>query len=197
MTDFVNTANRYGRVAILLHWAMAALLVGLILLGLYMVALPETGYDMKKISLILLHKELGILAWLLALVRVAWRSVNPLPALEPGIPFWQRCTARFVHLLLYALMFCLPLSGWLMSSTAGIPVSFFVLVTLPDYLPRDERWFHALVSVHGLLADALMLLLALHAGAALAHHFLFRDATLMRMLPGRNGLHGYGGREGP
>jgi cytochrome b561 len=186
MTGIVNTANRYGLVAMLLHWAMAALLVGLILLGLYMLALPESGYDTKKISLILMHKQIGILALFLALARVAWRSLNPLPALEAGLPAWQRFAARFVHLLLYALMFALPLSGWLMSSAAGIPVSFFGLLTLPDYLPRDERWFHALIAVHGLLADALMLLLALHASAALAHHFLFRDATLMRMLPGRD-----------
>jgi cytochrome b561 len=188
MTGIVNTANRYGLAAILLHWAMAALLLGLILLGLYMVALPESGYDTRKISLILMHKQLGILALSLAVLRVAWRSINPLPALELGLPLWQQFAARFVHLLLYALMFALPLSGWLMSSAAGIPVSFFGLVTLPDYLPRDERWFHALITAHGLLADALMLLLALHAGAALGHHFLFRDATLIRMLPGRDGL---------
>jgi cytochrome b561 len=186
MTPPCNTGYRYGLVAILLHWIMAGLLIWLLLLGLFMTALPDAGFDNRKIGLILLHKQLGILALSLAFARAAWRSINPLPALARGIPGWQQFIARLVHLLLYALMFLLPLTGWLMSSCAGIPVDVFGWFTLPDLLARDEFLFRALLGAHRWLAYGLMLLLALHAGAALGHHFLFRDETLLRMLPGRD-----------
>jgi cytochrome b561 len=183
MLRLANSEYRYGLVAILLHWSMAALLIALILLGVYMVALPDAGFNTTKIELILLHKQLGILALFLVAARTAWRSANMLPTLAAHIPAWQQLAARFVHLLLYALMFALPTTGWMMSSAAGIPVAFFGLFTLPDYIARDELLFQAFIALHRWLAYGLMLLLALHAGAALAHHFLFRDDTLKRMLP--------------
>jgi cytochrome b561 len=116
---------------------------------------------------------------------VAWRSANALPSLGTHMPAWQQFGARFVHLLLYALMFALPLTGWTMSSAAGIPVAFFGLFTLPDYVAHDELLFRALLAIHRWLGYGLALLLALHAGAALGHHFLLRDDTLKRMLASR------------
>ena len=183
MPHLGNSEFRYGLVAILLHWSMAALLIALLLLGVYMVALPDAGFNTTKIELILLHKQLGILALFLAGARTAWRSANTLPTLAAQIPAWQQFAARFVHLLLYGLMFALPATGWMMSSAAGIPVAFFGLFTLPDYIARDELLFQVFIKVHRWLAYSLILLLALHASAALAHHFLFRDDTLKRMLP--------------
>jgi len=91
--------------------------------------------------------------------------------------------ARLVHLCFYALLFALPVSGWLMSSAAGIPVTLFGLVDLPDLLAYDEYRFKALIEIHQWLAYALIACLALHAGAALRHHFLFRDETLKKMWP--------------
>lgn len=187
MLYLANSKFRYGLVAILLHWSMAVLLIALIMLGIYMVALPDAGFNTAKIELILLHKQLGILALLLAAARMAWRSANTLPMLAAQIPALQQFAARFVHLLFYALMFALPATGWMMSSAAGIPVAFFGLFTLPDYIARDELLFHAFIKVHRWLAYSLILLLALHASAALAHHFLFRDDTLKRMLPAIEG----------
>jgi cytochrome b561 len=190
-----NSEYHYGLVAILLHWIMAALLIVLILLGVYMVSLPDVGFNTTKISLILVHKQLGILALFLVAVRTAWRSANTLPMMAEQIPAWQQFAARFVHLLLYALMFALPTTGWLMSSAAGIPVEFFGLFTLPDYIARDELLFRAFITLHRWLAYGLVLLLSLHAGAALAHHFLLRDDTLKRMLP--NGEDGCEDHENP
>ena len=92
-------------------------------------------------------------------------------------------------------MFALPTTGWLMSSAAGIPVAFFGLFTLPDYIVRDEFLFRAFITLHRWLAYGLVLLLSLHVGAALAHHFLFRDDTLKRMLP--NGEDGCEDHENP
>jgi cytochrome b561 len=178
-----NSPERYGAVAIVLHWSMAALLLGLAGVGLYMASLPDAGFDQRKITLILYHKEVGMVALAFAVVRLAWRVSQVLPRLVEHLPDWQKLTARFVHLCFYALMVALPLSGWLMSSAAGIPVSFLEVFTLPDLIGRDEHLFRELIVVHKWLGYALLVLIGVHAGAALRHHFAFRDDTLKRMLP--------------
>ncbi|TFZ00361.1 cytochrome b [Ramlibacter humi] len=183
MVPWTNDIRRYGAVAMLLHWGMAILLAGLLILGLYMVALPDAGYDRRKITLILVHKAVGMLALGLVLVRAAWRTANPLPAFAAGLPGWQQVAARVVHLCFYALMLALPLTGWLMSSAGGYPVPVFEWFNAPDLIATDEHLFRALIALHRWLAYALVVLLALHAGAALWHHFARRDDTLRKMLP--------------
>jgi cytochrome b561 len=183
MILLANTSQRYGAVAIVLHWLMALLLIALIVLGLYMVSLPDAGFDKKKITLILLHKEYGMLALVLVALRLAWRVGNVLPALVANLPDWQKVAARFVHLCFYGLMFALPLTGWLMSSAAGISVYFFGW-NLPDFIPANEHSFHTLIEIHKWLGFALIACLLLHAAAALRHHFMLKDDTLNKMLPG-------------
>ncbi|HEY0722205.1 MAG TPA: cytochrome b [Gammaproteobacteria bacterium] len=183
MVQFANTALRYGIVAIVFHWLMAVLLIFLIGVGLYMVSLPDAGFDTTKIVLILYHKENGILALALGALRLAWRVGNVLPTLVETIPDWQKVAARFVHLTFYGLIFALPISGWLMSSAAGIPVYLFGVYTLPDFIPHNDHHFHLLIAIHKWLSYVLIACIALHAGAALRHHFLLRDETLKKMLP--------------
>ena len=177
-----NTRERYGSVAVALHWLVAVLVAGLLALGLYMARLPDAGFDRKKIVLIVSHKEYGVLVLLLVAARIAWRWLEPLPDLEAA-PDWQKIAARFVHLWLYALLLALPITGWIMSSAAATPVSFFGLGYLPDLLPRDDYLFRAFIAIHKWLAYALIALLAAHVGAALWHHFVQRDRTLRKMLP--------------
>lgn len=180
MKAWINTKLSYGSVAVLLHWVMAVLLGVLIAMGLYMVGLPEVGFDREKITLILTHKGLGLVALGAVLVRMAWRIGNALPALTDGLPAWQQLSARVVHLLFYALMLALPLSGWLMSSAGGYPISFFGL-ELPDLVPVHQMHFRMWVIVHRWLGYALLALIAVHAGAALHHGFVRRDDTLRKM----------------
>jgi cytochrome b561 len=182
-TRLQNTEQRYGAVAIVLHWLMAAILIALLALGLYMVSLPDVGFDTRKITLILYHKQIGLLALALAALRLAWRVGNALPSLAETLPTWQKVIARLVHLFFYALMLALPISGWLMSSAAGIPVPLFGLFNLPDLVPYDEVLFEAFVAIHRWLGYALVGCIVLHAGAALRHHFLFKDETLRKMWP--------------
>jgi cytochrome b561 len=183
MKPWSNSEQRYGMVAIGLHWAMAALVVGLLALGLYMVRLPDVGFDTEKITLILVHKAVGMLALLLLLLRFAWRLRSALPRLADGLPDWQQVAARFVHLMFYALMFALPVTGWLMSSAGGYPVPFFSFFNMPDLIGLNDWLFQVLIDVHRWLAWLLLLFLLLHAAAALRHHFGLRDDTLQRMLP--------------
>jgi cytochrome b561 len=184
--QFQNTPQRYGAVAITFHWLMACLLIALLAMGIYMVGLPDAGFDTRKIMLILYHKQIGLAALLLASLRLAWRAGQALPALTAALPDWQKVTARLVHLCFYALMFALPVSGLLMSSAAGIPVSLFGWFDLPDLIAYDEYRFKALIEIHQWLGYALIGCIAIHAGAALRHHFIFKDETLKKMwLPSR------------
>jgi cytochrome b561 len=183
MLQLENKEDRYGAVALLLHWSMALLVIGLAALGLYMVTLPDVGFDTKKVTLVLCHKELGLLAFVLLAVRLSWRVTQILPRLVEDLPDWQKVAARFVHLSLYGLLVALPVTGWLMSSAAGIPVSFFGLFVLPDLIPRDQDLFARYVDLHRWLGYALVLLILAHAAAALRHHFVSEDDTLRKMLP--------------
>jgi cytochrome b561 len=176
------TPQRYGAVAVTLHWLMAIVLTVLVVFGLYMVSLPDVGFDTRKIVLILYHKQIGMFALVLALLRLGWRVGHALPALIETLPEWQKVAARLVHLCLYALMFALPLTGWLMSSAAGFPVSLFGLFDLPDFVPKDDYLFQAFVQAHKWSGYALIALTLVHAGAALMHHFINKDETLKKML---------------
>lgn len=178
-----NTHEQYGAVAVLLHWLMALFLAGLIALGLYMVSLPDVGFDKKKITLIIYHKELGLVALALMVLRLAWRFSNVIPRLVEDLPDWQKIAARFVHLCFYALMLALPITGWLMSSAAAIPVSFLGLFTLPDIVQKDDYLFQVFIGIHKALGYALIAFISVHVGAALRHHFIQKDETLRRMLP--------------
>lgn len=183
MPPIENTEDRYGMVAIVLHWLMALLMIALTAVGLYMAALPDVGFNTKKITLILYHKEFGLLALALFVLRLGWRVTQVLPKLVEHLPDWQMIAARFVHLCFYGLMFALPMTGWLMSSAAGIPVSFFGLFTLPDFVHHNDDLFATFIGIHKWLGYALVLLIAVHMGAALLHHFVFKDDTLRRILP--------------
>jgi cytochrome b561 len=177
-----GATQRYGAVAVALHWLMAIVLTVLVAFGLYMASLPDVGFDTKKIVLILYHKQIGMFALALALLRVAWRTGHALPPLVETLAEWQKVAARLVHLCLYALIFALPVTGWLMSSAAGFPVSLFGLFDLPDLVAKDDYLFQAFAQAHKWLGYALIALTAVHAGAALTHHFINKDETLKKML---------------
>lgn len=178
--QFKNSENRYGNIAILLHWLMAILIIFLIILGLYMVRLP---ISLQKLKLFGWHKEYGLLALFLVCLRLGWRWLNVVPKLPDHIAWLQKLAAHAAHYMLYLLMFALPLSGWLLTSASGLPVSFFDLFVLPDLVAPDENVRVLLISVHEWLGYALIAVICLHAGAALEHHFYHKDDILRRMLP--------------
>jgi cytochrome b561 len=101
------------------------------------------------------------------------------------MPRWQEVAARLNHWALYVLLFALPLTGWLMSSAANRPASWFGLVQLPDFVAPDERLEEAFEAAHEFLVNALFALVGLHVAAALKHQFVDRDGLFLRMLPGR------------
>jgi cytochrome b561 len=169
----------YNRGAIALHWVTAALVVANLLLGLSMVALPISP---RKLHWYLFHKSIGITIFLLTSLRIAWRTIRPHPEPVP-MPRWQRRAARASHALLYVLLFAIPLSGWLYSSATGVQVVYLGLVPLPDLLGKDKALGDALRIVHVGLNSLLFAVVCLHVAAAVKHHFIDRDAALIRMLP--------------
>jgi cytochrome b561 len=171
--------ERYGAVAIALHWLVALLIVCNLLLGLSMVPMPITP---RKLELYLVHKWIGITVFLLACARLAWRARHPAPPPVPA-PRWQIRAAAISHVLLYVLLLAVPISGWIYSSATGVQVVYLGLVPLPDLVPKDKAIAAVLKGVHVGLNCALFLLVLVHAAAAIRHHFVQRDVVLARMLP--------------
>ncbi len=180
----MTASPRYSAVAQGLHWLLAALVLLMFGLGFYMVRLP---LSLEKFNLYQLHKWLGITIFGLAALRLLWRLGHPAPPLPAGMPAWERTAARASHALLYALLFVQPVVGFLQSNAANFPVVLWGVLPLPALIGPDERLAETLLHLHHLGAFVFMLLVLVHAAAALRHHFLLKDDVLRRMLPALRG----------
>jgi cytochrome b561 len=174
-----STATRWGAVTRLFHWGMLLLFVGMLSVGFYMTDLP---LGPGKLRIYALHKSIGLTLLGLAALRLLWRLGERRPTPAP-MPAWQERLAGATHALLYLLMFVIPLSGWLFNSAAGFPLQWFHLVNLPALAPADPGLKALARTIHGAGVLLLIALAALHAAAALKHHFIDRDRTLAAMLP--------------
>src|SRR4051812_29120907 len=170
----------YTAVAKALHWLTALAVLGLIGVGLWMVELP---ISLTKLYVYAWHKWLGLSVLVLTVLRLSRRVYRRPPALPDTITTWERAVAPWSHGLLLALLFAMPVSGWLMSSAGGVSVVWFGVLPMPDLVPRDAGLFDALRTTHHWLAWTLMGLLALHVAAVLRHDVLRRDGILRRMSP--------------
>ncbi len=182
--DWRPTHGHWGIVAKLIHWLMAIMIIGMLSVGWIMEGME---FSDLKFELYQMHKSFGLTVMALALLRLVWRVPGPIPALPTAMPQWQRTASGASHVLLYALMFAMPFSGWLMVSASelGVQTSYFGLFDVPHLLEPNEDVETALKWVHGALAIGLVALLGVHLCAALKHHFVDQDAVLRRMLPGR------------
>jgi cytochrome b561 len=176
---FRSTLKEWGTASRWLHWTFAIGLAVMVGLGLWMTGLP-TG--LRKVRIYSLHKSIGLTLLALVVIRLLWRLAERRPELPP-MPLWQRRAAELVHFLLYALLFLIPLSGWLYNSLAGFPLQWFHLVNLPALHASDPTLKPVARDVHEMLAWVLVVFVAGHAAAALKHHFVDRDSTLHLMLP--------------
>lgn len=179
-----NSRLQYGAISKTLHWLIVLLLIVQYSLGWYADTLP---LGLEQLVVMARHKSFGITILLLASIRLLWRWSNPVPELPPHTPRWESLAAQGSHFLLYALLFAMPLVGWLTSSAANFSVSYFGLFTLPDMLAPDEGVAHLLEETHETLAWVLLTVIVVHVLAALRHHFWLKDNVLRRMLPGRAG----------
>lgn len=175
-----NTHNAYGVVAKTFHWVMFLLIAGMVAVGFIMTGMAISP---DKFKLYGLHKSTGIAVLMLASLRLAWKTANVAPILPDSLHRLEKLLAHAGHGALYALMFAMPLTGWLMSSAAGLPVSFYGLFTLPDLVAPDMKLKALMIDAHFYLAWTLIVMVSLHVLAALLHHFYYRNNVLRRMLP--------------
>lgn len=180
---------RYTTVAIILHWMMAVMLVGMVFMGWRM-------EDMRDLALqgeltfaevqayYNWHKTIGISLLVLALARLGWRLTHPVPPMPETMKLWEKLAARAGHIGFYVVMIGIPVLGWLTASATNFP-SYLAnnpALELPHLSVPDEA-YEPLGSLHGAGGWVIFGLLALHAGAALKHHFIDRDEVLTRMIP--------------
>ena len=175
-----NTSQRYGLVSVALHWLMALLILSLYFLGLYIVDL--TYYDPEYKTIPAIHKGLGLLMFALLAFRLVWTALNTSPASVPGTKPVENQLAKAVHIAMYLLMLIIPISGYLISTADGRPVSFFGLFDVPALITSIDQQEEVAGRVHEWSANLLIGLVVLHALAAVKHHFINRDQTLARML---------------
>jgi cytochrome b561 len=131
-----------------------------------------------------LHKSFGVIVFSLAVIRAAVRLTRGAPPLEPNVPRWQRLAAYTTHYALYLLIFLVPITGWIATSACCAPVNLFwtIPVTLP--VGWNEDFSKAVFRLHYAFVYTLVGIVGLHVAGALQHHFIRRDRTLLRMLPG-------------
>lgn len=166
----------YTRIARWLHWSMAAMILAMLFIGVAMV-----GSLALRPWLIDLHRPLGLLILLLALVRLRHRRRHPPPLLPASLPRLQARIAAASHAALYALMFAMPLLGWAMSSAGGYPVTLPFGVALPPLAPRHPALYTVLRGAHGVLGDAFFALVLAHIAGALHHAWVRRDGVFTGM----------------
>jgi cytochrome b561 len=175
-----NTDDVYGWVAVVLHWLVAVVVVGLFAMGLWMVEL--TYYDPWYRRATDIHKGVGILLFLVMLARLGWRLANPGRAPESTHSRLERVASAMTHVLLYVLLFAVMTAGYLISTADGRAVDVFGLFGVPATIAGLPGQADIAGDVHLALAIALIMLAGIHALAALKHHFIDRDRTLVRML---------------
>lgn len=180
MASWKNTKTRWGWVSISVHWLTALLVLGLYLVGDYMVDLDY--YDPWYRDAPFWHKSFGIFLAFIILFRLGLRFQSGVPDAIESHARWEKLVAHCVHLILYLLLLVVLVSGYLISTADGRGVSVFGLFDLPALVSDIDNLEDLAGEVHELSTDTLLVLVGLHALGALKHHFIDRDDTLRRML---------------
>ncbi len=188
----VTTSPGYTAVAVALHWLTAACVLALFVAGKLMSGADEVlGFE-NTIRLYQWHKSLGVLVFVLTIMRIGWRLAHRPPDMPAWVNPWQARAARITHIAFYALLLLIPLSGWAVvsASTFQVPTVLFGLVRLP-HIPLfqgagDPEATAALTEeIHEWLGWAMAVLVALHVAGAMSHHFGSKRGYLRRIWFGR------------
>ncbi|MEN9849129.1 MAG: hypothetical protein RL368_1869 [Pseudomonadota bacterium] len=171
------SVQAYTKVAIILHWVIALLILGLLATGWYSEILPKGD---ARTSLVMFHKSVGLLVFGFILMRIFWRLSHKPPALPESLPAWQRVSAGVLHFALYVFMFVQPVSGYLSSLLGAKPVTFFGIV-IPQWVEKNDAirpFFHDTHEIAGII---FTILVVIHIAAAIKHQ-LAKDGISQRML---------------
>jgi len=177
-----NTDNHYGAVSIKMHWIMVILMV-LVFASIECRVFFDKGTDMRDLFK-MWHFMLGLLVFILVCTRLYLRSVQVTPQITPPLSTVQAWGSKIAHVVLYLFMIGMPIFGWFVLSAKGNVIPFFGL-ELPALIPFDKPFGKVLESWHKDIGSWGYYLIALHAVAALIHHYIQKDDTLTRMLPSK------------
>lgn len=175
-----NGTQTYGLVTRLLHWSTAVLIVGLIWLGWWMVGLSY--FHRWYQDALYAHRAFGVIVFVLGVLTLLWRALSPSPAAVATLKPWEKWLGTAMHHLLFLMVFAIPVTGYLISISAGQAIDVFGLFEVPALITVGGRLRDLAIDVHYYLAYATALLVLLHAGAAIKHQLIDRDGTLARML---------------
>jgi cytochrome b561 len=176
-----NSAEGYGAVSQLMHWITVALVILAWFLGQFDDVFPKGA---PRAASLFVHNSAGLAVIVILVLRLFWRLANPRPPLESTIlGIWLDRVGRLTHYALYALLIAAPISGIVLQFARGDAVPVFGLTEIASPWTADRALARNVKEVHELMANALVILAAFHAAAALIHHWLLRDRTLVRMLP--------------
>ncbi|GAA5263625.1 superoxide oxidase [Acidiphilium sp. MT5] len=184
----MNAVDRYTRIAVLLHWAIAAMILVNIGLGLGANYAPDAWVR----PMIDLHKSIGITVLGLVLARLIWRLTHRPPPFPASYRPWERRVAHGAHLALYGLILALPITGWIhdsaWSAAASHPLVLFGVIPwfrlgfVMHLAPATKHHWHLLfAAIHTYCGYALYALLTLHIAGALKHQFIDKVPELQRM----------------
>jgi cytochrome b561 len=178
--------DRYGSAPRLLHWLTVILVIVAWTLGTFGDDLPKGA---ARDTGLFIHISAGLLILTALVLRLVWRAAEPPPSPEPNefgrwLGAFADPAARLAHYTLYALLIAVPIAGIVAQFARGSALPLFGIAEIPSPWIRDRAFAHNVTEVHEILAHALVIVACFHAAAALIHHFVFRDNTLIRMLPG-------------
>jgi len=185
--------NEYSPISRFLHWLIVLLVLLAWALGTFGKNLfgkgEETAYAIGGLAV---HISVGLAILLIAAVRFPWRIANPPPPPEANefnrwLIFWTDPAARITHYVLYILLFAVPIVGILLQFSRGHGIPLFGLAEVASPFATDRGLARNLKEFHELLAHLLVIIALLHAGAAVIHHVVFGDSTLVRMAPSLRG----------
>lgn len=173
----------YRSLARALHWISALLVLATVPAGWAMVnaGLTRPWQD----ALFVFHKNIGVVILLLVVLRILYRAANPPPPLPPSVPAWQADIAHATHVLMYALLLVMAVSGYVRVVAGGFPLEGLDALGVPRLVPRDDGVAAVAKAVHASTRVPLVVLIAMHLGAAALHGIVKRDGVVSRMWPGR------------
>lgn len=169
-----NTNDSYGSVTKFLHWFMAIAIILLLIIG----------YFLEDLKIYKLHKAMGFVVLILAIFRLCWRLINPVPGYDNSFPKLMAFAGHMAHYFLYLLMVAMPLSAFIASNAALKPVSFMFLFDMPSFFDKKNMELAKfMMEIHGILAVVFIVIISAHVLAALYHHFIRKDNVFIRMWP--------------
>jgi cytochrome b561 len=179
-TDGDPDVREFDPVTRFLHW-LTLFLVATIFVLAFSISFATSREG--AVALIELHRSFGVTVWVATLCRLVWRQFSRFPNWPADMPLAMRFAAQWSEYALYALLLTQPLLGFLQTNARGDRVTLFFLGQLPALVAEDHPLAKYLLEVHKAVGFLLLGLIALHALAALYHHFWRRDDTLIAMLP--------------